>query len=78
MKNQIAFPTLGFIVITMGYFILLFLGNISGIEDDKEIIVLNCGYPERVSYPILYKEINFLWEILLTRLIYFTDIRYVI
>ena len=50
LNCQITFPILGFIVITMGYFILLFLGNISGIEDDNEIIVRNGGYPELVSY----------------------------
>ena len=34
MKRQITFATVGFILITMGYFMLLFIGNISGIEDD--------------------------------------------
>ena len=50
MTCQITFSTMGFIVITMGYFILLFPGNISGIEDDNEIIVRNGGYTEFVSY----------------------------
>ena len=58
--------------------ISVFLGNISGIEDDNEIKVQNRGYPELLSYLMGYYGINFLWEILFTRLIYFTDIRYVI
>ena len=45
---------MGFIAITMGYFVLLFLGNISGIEDDNEIKVQNRGYPELLSYLMGY------------------------
>ena len=54
MRSQITFANQGLIAITMGYFILLFLGNISGIEDDNEVIVRNRGYPEHVSYLMGY------------------------